>query len=77
MKLWLLTRNDDDGPTYDAYGGHVIAAPTEQEARALASEQPGDEGRDVWFNPDKVTCEHFGEAIKDEPGTWLSDFHAG
>lgn len=78
MKLWLLTRKDGDGlQVYDCYDGHVISAPTEAEARAIAAERPGDEGKDCWLAPHMSECEHFGESLTDKIGTWLSDFHAG
>jgi hypothetical protein len=79
MKLWLLTRDTtpDRAPIYDCYDGYVIAAPTEEEARSIASTRPADEGAECWLAPTMVSCTHIGESLDEEPGIFLADFHAG
>lgn len=72
MKLWLLKRTDRIG--YDECDGFVVRAKTETDARALAAEQAGDEGKDVWLSP-AVTCTEL--TAKGEPGIVLSSFNAG
>ena len=73
MTLWLLERIGKS--RYDEYVGHVIRAGSEDEARAIAAEKPGDEGAAVWTEPAHSTCTPVAEA--GETGIILSDFHAG
>lgn len=72
MKIWLVTRPTED-PLWDVADGFVVRAETEREARALAADNHGDEGREIWFG--RATCE---ELTTDGPrGVILRDFTAG
>lgn len=55
MKLWLL---DLAGKHcgYDTAHGFVIRAVDDNDARIFASSQSGDEGHQVWLNPEDSTC---------------------
>jgi len=76
MYLWYIYRIGDAG--YDEYGGHVICARTENDARRLASDRAADEGSDVWLD-NSVPCVKIGIADPKTPrhAIILSDFHAG
>jgi hypothetical protein len=77
MKLWLLERDMFQAAMviYDANNGFVIRAETEQHAREIASEQPGDEGRATWLDPRRSKCR---ELTADGPQeVVLRDFNAG
>jgi hypothetical protein len=76
MKLWLLTNEDADGAVYDVYNGFVIAAESEEIAREIANESPGDEGS-IWENPKLSSCELIGISETLSEGIVLSDFHHG
>lgn len=83
MKLWLLRpcqyddRTDWTGPWeafYDCHFGFVIRAETEEEARAMANTQAGDEGK-AWADPNLADCT---ELLPDgSPGLVIEDFRAG
>ena len=77
MRLWVLSRHEVGGKVYDCFHAHVIAAPTEDAARAMAAGAHADEGAAVWSHPTFVTCEHIGDSNTEEAGIVLSDFHAG
>jgi len=88
MKLWLLrpvTGDEEVGPWdpwYDKTFGFVVRAETEEEARAMAEEEGGDENRAgyghrrfVWRDPALTTCEELTQA--GEPGVVMKDFQNG
>ncbi len=54
MKLFILKRLD--APAYDEFDSMVVRAERESDARAVASNNSGDEGS-VWQNQKCVTCE--------------------
>jgi hypothetical protein len=61
MKLWLLRPIDGlpDDPWFNWYDkafGFVVIAETEDDARDVASEDPGDEGGDAWRDANCSTC---------------------
>lgn len=59
-------------PWYDKLFKAVVRAETEQQARSLASECAGEEGKSVWLDPAKTSCaplDHDGE-----PGVLCVDF---
>ena len=69
-KIWLIEpiegARDAEGklpwqPWYDKAFGFVVAAATEDEARKLASEKPGDEGAGVWLDPKLTSCRELGQ----------------
>lgn len=76
MKLWLVERTDPES-IWDAYLGHVVQAPDEAAARALAAEKAADEGPRRWSDPSQVRCECIGEGPDEIPGVVLSSFMAG
>jgi hypothetical protein len=53
--IYLLTRIGDT--EYDEYDAKIIRAKTENEARYIANETTGDEGR-IWDNATLVKCEN-------------------
>ena len=71
MALYLLTRNGKCD--YDEYHEKVIRAGTESEARRIANDNVGDEGK-IWDSlaVDAEIVDPFGK-----PGEILGDFHAG
>lgn len=74
MPLYRLRRSDTN-TLYDAMEGFIIRAPTEKEARELASTRHGDEGKSVWLLAMMSTCE---ELELDGPSEiLLEDFLAG
>jgi len=60
MKLWILRPiNDNQGawiPWYEKAFGFVICARNEKEARLLAAEDSGDEGRRSWLDDEQSSC---------------------
>ena len=66
MIVWVLkkhpnTENLSDKenpwePWYDTCTLQIVIALSRNKARKLASNQPGDEGAEVWLNPDLTTC---------------------
>lgn len=73
MKLWLLSAAEWGG--YDSFDAHVVRAVSEERARQLAAESPGDEGREVWLNLSSSTCIELNAA--GDEGFVLSSFNAG
>ena len=53
MKIYLLERVD--GADYDEYDAKVIRAKNEKQAREIANERTGDEGK-IWVDEKEVTC---------------------
>lgn len=83
MKLWLLEPQDDlpkeSDPwrgSYDMAFGFVICASDEAQARQLASEQAGDEGKATWLDPTFSKCVELTAATSSE-GVIMRDFNAG
>ena len=72
MKIYLLYRKDIVGS--DEYDSKVVVADNEQRARELANEDVGDEGYDIWNNPDIVVCEEVDDTIE---GVVIASFIAG
>lgn len=56
MNLYILRPIENWKSWYDKCFGVILQAETEEAARKLASECNGDEGPDVWLNPDKTSC---------------------
>jgi len=90
MSLFLVTRNDGAG--YDEANAFVVAALSEDQARALLSAPldvdemfdggrgvyAGDEGTRIWADPTTSTCEMISEfSCYEEPTVVLRDFHHG
>ena len=75
MKLWILTPKVKWDPWYDKAFGFVIRAKTEVKARELASENAGDEGKEVWMNVGITTCIPLNQTGPEEK-VILIDFHA-
>jgi hypothetical protein len=51
MKLWLIKLLPTTWSGYDCAEGFVVAADSEEEARALAATRKGDEGAFCWESP--------------------------
>jgi hypothetical protein len=77
MKLWLLTPNKKGSNKpwkgfYDVAVGFVVAAKNEAQARALAAEEAGGEGKDAWLKDVYSDCEPLKPT---EAGVILRDFN--
>lgn len=72
MKLWLLTRTGDIG--WDEYNGKVVRAETEFQARDIANQRTGDEGK-IWGHITLVKCEEI--PIDGAAREILASFNAG
>ena len=71
--IYLLSRKDEY-IGYDEYDAMVVCAGSQDEARRIANNNPGDEGG-VWIDPESVTVE---EIDPDLPhGLILGSFNAG
>lgn len=71
MRLWLLKRRAE--PDYDEFGGFVVRAADEAQARRIAARRASEQG--IWSDPQQTTCkplEHDGRS-----GVVLVDFRAG
>lgn len=81
MKLWLIevkAEVREEGPWYDVYRGHVIAAPYAKMARNMASRMCAGEGGQVWLDKRMSYVECIAAESKfDTPTVVLSDFNAG
>lgn len=79
MKLWVLKAiNDGDGIpefTWDSCFGMVIREETEQKAREYAACCSLFEGRDVWLDSNKTTCDLL--SVDGEPDCILEDVRNG
>jgi hypothetical protein len=77
LNLYLIER-DDKLCHYDDHHGHVIAAETESQARALAARSARDEGAQIWHEP-TTTVVLIGTAAGDvrRAGIILTDNHDG
>ena len=74
MKLWLLKPYEDWEPWFDKAFGFVIRAETEEAARAIASENAGDEGGTPWLLSSHTSCVEL--LPEGESGLVLRDFAA-
>lgn len=77
MKLWLLQPIEGQAAWerwYDKAFGFVVRAKTEAEARELASEDCGDEGKMCWLDSAQSTCEELTR--KGKSGVIMRDFRA-
>jgi len=78
VKLWYLYPvNDRDSSrwSWDCVHGFVIRAETEEDARAIAVKNKGDEPGDSWSYSQHSHCvELLPEGVK---GVVLKDFNAG
>ncbi len=73
MKLFLIKRKDDT--FYNECDAKVIRATGESPARRIASQNPGDEGPDVWLDPEYSDCEEINP--KGKQGEILSKLTLG
>lgn len=78
INLYLITRNKDLKPNYDAARGFVIAAESEMIARNLAADAGGDEPRIHWLELEYSTIEHIGMSHRYQTRQIIMrDFNAG
>lgn len=76
LYLYHLTRREEAG--HDEAVAFVIAASSTESARNFAASQCGDEGTEVWFDPEKSNVTHVGDALpEDRPGIIIRNFRAG
>jgi hypothetical protein len=73
MKLWILARIGRCGT--DEADGFAVLAYTSRAARELAAEQSGDEKKEIWLDPARVTCESI--AVEGPSRVLLRSFVAG
>ena len=60
MRVWLLRRCGrclDSEPDYDVAMGFVVRAGTCAQARRLAADNAGGEGKSTWTNARRSSCE--------------------
>src|SRR5689334_248776 len=76
MNIWHLTR-EWEHYHYDEVAEWVIVAETEQDARRMASDDPGDEGPGFWLDSRESTAVVVGTAVEDVPRVITRHFHAG
>lgn len=84
MYIWHIYRPELEAK-YDETAAFVIFAETEQAARQLIADQPstagvwGDEGPDVWLDPNRSKAEALGYADYSAPGPRIviRSFNAG
>ena len=55
MPLFLL-KSQVSSPRFDVAKGFVIRASRPSNARKLAAQRAGDEGPEIWFDPEQSTC---------------------
>lgn len=55
MDIWVL-ETIHCAIRYDTAEGHVVVAETEEEARRIAADNCGDEGRQEWLSEERSTC---------------------
>ena len=73
MKLFLLETTSEQ-IIWDAYDKKFIRAKNEKEARRIANEQVGDEGK-IWEDSDQVSCETI--TVNGESGIIVTDYCRG
>lgn len=71
MKIWVLRACRD--PKWDTFDGHVVAAMSESEARALAADYTGCGGGE-WLDAGSSSCERIDGV--ERVGVILSSFNA-
>jgi hypothetical protein len=67
MKIWKLEAIEDTSPWepwYDMTDGFVIVAKTEADARAIAADDCGPEGRLAWLNSEFSRCTKVNKKIQ-------------
>ena len=73
MALWFVSAKSTVG--YDCYDAHVVSCESAERARQYCAANPGDEGRDLWLDPNLSDCV---EILSTEPeGIVLSSYNAG
>jgi hypothetical protein len=80
MKLWKLSQTDNGA--YDTYDSCVVAADTEDQAKAThpsGRDEPFPSWRIDWASePSKVMCQYLGEAADGVPaGVICASYNAG
>ena len=56
MEVYDLTKLCNAAGNYDVCNGGIVAAENEARARQLMSECAWDEGKELWLDPTKSTC---------------------
>mgnify|MGYP001561315923 FL=1 len=75
MKLYLLRRKRNGMLGYDEAHGMVVRARSASRARAIASENAGDEGATTWKDAERSSCSYL--IPEGREGLVLLDFNAG
>lgn len=71
MNIYILTRLNGIG--YDEYDAKVVVAKNEQNARKIANESNGCEGK-IWNNKEVVSCQIVDDT---KEGEVLGSYNAG
>jgi len=72
MKLFILSQSYNTD--YDTYDAKIVRAETEEQAREIANEVTGCEGK-IWCDPSKSRCEAL--TTEGEAESILESFNAG
>lgn len=72
--LFLLIVKDEFDGGYDSYDAKVVSAASEEDARELANQKTGEEGK-IWQDSSKVTCERLTDESCE--GIVCASFNAG
>ena len=76
MNIYLISQ--DTNRNYDTFDAAVVTATSAEKARKMHPRGEGRHSRDDWTQPDKVTVELLGKALKGtEESVVLSSYNAG
>ena len=75
MRLWELGSKEDiaEFDQYETFESHIVRATCEEEARQLASKAAGREGKEVWFDSKKTSCQWL--SVDGEAGVLMSEYN--
>jgi hypothetical protein len=75
-RFWIIRprSKDDEEIGYDCAQEFVVRARNEEQARKLASEDPGDEGAEFWLDKKRSACL---EILSGPPCIIMRDYKAG
>jgi len=60
LKFGIYHLEKNSPADYDEMDGCIVVAYSKKEARRLASQCKGAEGKDVWLSPKRSSCRHIG-----------------
>jgi hypothetical protein len=77
VDLYLIRRIEQSDVWRDEAAGFVVAAVTYTQARKIASEDAGDEGKAIWLDPRRTTAEKLAKDTRRASGVVLADRYEG